>query len=74
MMLSLWRKRSFSHQTATLVVVICMLALMLFSVAFLSLQYSLLKQQSRYALNTLPRVWPITVSRHSPSATAIRQA
>ena len=53
MMLSLWRKRSFSHQTATLVVVICMLALMLFSVAFLSLQYSLLKQQSRYALNTL---------------------
>lgn len=33
-----------------------MLALMLFSVAFLSLQYSLLKQQSRYALNTLAGV------------------
>ena len=53
MMFSLWRKGSFSHQTATLVVAICMLVLVIFSIAFLSLQYTLLKQQSRYALNTL---------------------
>jgi Signal transduction histidine kinase len=53
MMFSLWRRGSFSHQTATLVVAICTLTLILFSTICVALQYSLLKQQSRYALNTL---------------------
>ncbi|MGL4206489.1 MAG: response regulator [Aeromonadaceae bacterium] len=50
---SVWRKQSLSKQTAGLVVLVCMLTLIIFSIAFLSLQYSMLKQQSQNGLNIL---------------------
>ena len=50
---SVWRKQSLSKQTAGLVVLVCMLALTIFSIAFLSLQYSMLKQQTQDGLNIL---------------------
>ena len=50
---SVWHNQSLSKQTAGLVVLVCMLTLTIFSIAFLSLQCSMLKQQSQNGLNIL---------------------
>jgi two-component system, sensor histidine kinase and response regulator len=54
-LLSLWHRFSLSKKAATLVVMVCVLTLGLFSVAFLSQQYHMLRDQSRGALEVLSR-------------------
>ena len=55
MSLKFWQRSSLSRKVATLVVLICILTLSLFSIAFLSQQYSLLRNQSKTALEALSR-------------------
>ena len=55
MSLNFWQRSTLSRKVATLVVLICVLTLSLFSIAFLSQQYNLLRNQSQSALEALSR-------------------
>ena len=62
MSLNFWKRSTLSRKVATLVVLICILTLSLFSVAFLSQQYNLLRNQSKSALEALSRSVAFTSS------------
>lgn len=51
--LSFWHRSSLSKKVATLVVLVCVVTLSLFAIAFLSQQYSMLRSQSKTALEAL---------------------
>ena len=51
--LSFWHRSSLSKKVATLVVLVCVVTLSLFAIAFLSQQYSMLRSQSKTALEVL---------------------
>lgn len=50
-----WHRASLSKKVATLVILVCVVTLSLFSIAFLSQQYGMLQGQSKSALEVLSR-------------------